>query len=182
MNLALDAVQNVELHALVDNEEWRKEGGSEDNGHAGLQPAVSSGPDDSLPPASSGQPLRSAKVVDIPGPVAERYTRTKEHRAQAKGKKAGPSGRFKGEQLEFLQSKVADYEALAGMSKAKRRDSLEKFWHAVITNGFWVKFDLGDVRGTVPGHPSMEDEEIIAAVNSVSMYASIRDEELTVIN
>ena len=126
--------------------------------------AVSGERSTDTPPVENRPEQTQPSVVkyDTSLAVVERYTRTKAEREKAKGKKAGSPGRFHGEQLQFLQSKLADYEALANFSGDKRRNALSTFWHSAINAGFWVKFDLNDVRTTVSGHASMKDDDIIA--------------------
>ena len=111
----------------------------------------------------------------------ERYARTKEQRKNAKGKKAGHPGRFQGEMLELLESKLSDYEKLPAVGVAGRNGALSTFWDEVIQNGFWVEFSVADARGTIPHAELLSDKEVIACSNSVSKISQDYNCKLTVI-
>lgn len=131
-------------------------------------PIVTPAPQSDSAPIASKAARRSQKSRDTQTLIVERYARTKEQRQQAKGKKPGHPGRFRGPMLEFLKSKVGDYQALPSTNDLGRIAKLDEFWQSVINDRFWVQFDLDSVRTATPGGSAMSDDQVIADTNSVS--------------
>ena len=98
----------------------------------------------------------------------QRYVRTKEQRQLAKGGKSGHPGRFQGAMLEFLESKLPEYQRLPDIGEQGRCTMLNAFWTSVIDSEFWHKFDLEAVRATFREESIMSDDEVIASMNTVS--------------
>lgn len=88
-----------------------------------------------IEPSSGGMRPTPERQIDVEdatfvGP-AKRH-RSKAERAARKGGKAGNQGRFRGEQLTFLEESVDTYLALPQEKGGARNTALAKFWVAVM--------------------------------------------------
>ena len=70
--------------------------------------------------------------------------------------------------LEFLESKLSEYEQLPAVGIEGRHSALSTFWDTIIQNGFWVDFSVADARGAIPHESLLSNKEVIAYMNSVS--------------
>lgn len=100
------------------------------------------------------------------GILVHRTAKTKSQRKAAQGGKPGNQGRFHGAELEYLASRMDEYNEI-DKGTSGRNEELDRFW-TDVQSAFWEQFPWEMVRsGMGTDMAALSHEEVVKRTNKV---------------